>query len=155
MDADNAPAPDFLSRIAQAYERKPFAIACPWYMTETRNVFIHLLHLFLNGLFWISQWRFHSGSGVCIITTKEVWEKVGGFVLWLHTGEDVYFVRQAAQHGPHRHLLIPLLNSARRFEEQGLLRMLILYAKLSRHFVTGDFQAIRDIPYEYGNYTKS
>jgi hypothetical protein len=33
--------------------------------------------------------------------------------------------------------------------------MLILYVKLSRHFVTGNFKAIRDIPYEYGHYKES
>jgi len=148
QDADTLPAPDFLASVAGHYARAPFAVACPWFIPATRHPGIKLIYLIFNCLFWLSQWRFHTGAGVSIVTPRSVFEATGGFPMGCRVGEDVAYLQAAARRGPHRHLPIGLMTSARRFERQGILRTLWLYLCISPHLLAGRFAALQSVRYE-------
>jgi glycosyltransferase involved in cell wall biosynthesis len=152
LDADNRPSPQFLSRVARSYQRASFAVACPWFVADSRHPALRLIYFVFNLLFWLSQWRFHTGSGVCVITPRQVFQTVGGFNETLHLGEDIEFIRRAATTGRHRHLLVPLLASPRRFQKVGVWRLVRFYIAITPHLLRGDFQSLRDIAYEAAPY---
>lgn len=150
LDADNRPGPRFLARLARVVQTKPFAAACPWFVPGTRSPVLHLIYFVFNGLFFLSQWRIPTGAGMCIVTPRRVFEAVGGFDESLHLGEDVQFLQRAARHGSggrHRHLLIPLRVSARRFESYGVWPTLRFYIHISRYLLSGAFAELQKLPY--------
>lgn len=153
MDADCLPDAQFLSRIAYSYRRLPFAVACPWFVAR-ESFGIRLAYFWFNVLFFLGQSWLRTGSGVCIIAPKKVWQKCGGFDENLHLGEDVSFIRRAAHCGLHRHLLVPLQTSGRRFQQKGLWKLMCFYARISPLILLGQYDKLRDIKYESAPYEK-
>jgi glycosyltransferase involved in cell wall biosynthesis len=147
LDADTQPSNSFVRKIVNDYDRAPFAAACPWFVPATRRPDIHAIYWFLNCLFFASQVRFHTGAGVCIATPRRVFETIGGFDKSLHLGEDVNYLQRAAKVGVHRHLLLPLLTSARRFETQGVFQTALLYARISPALLAGDRKRLQGFEY--------
>ena len=152
MDADNRPSPDFVARVACAYRKNPFAVACPWFVADSRHPGIRLIYGVFNVLFWLSQWRFHTGSGVCIIVPRAIFLQIGGFDESLRLGEDIDLIRRASSRGRHRHLFVPLRTSARRFEKFGIWNMVRFYARITPSLLSGNFCAVQDFPYEAAPY---
>ncbi len=148
LDADTAPPKTFVRKMVRAYQRSNFAVACPWFVPKTLRPDIHLIYGALNSLFYLSQLRYNSGAGVCIATPRRVFETVGRFDESLHIGEDVDFVRRASAIGRHRHLILPLVTSARRFEIEGVVKTASLYARISPAIMSGDFASLRQHKYE-------
>lgn len=148
LDADNRPGPTFLSRLAGEYARRPFAVACPWFRPDSRHIGIHAFYFVFNCLFWLSQWRFHTGAGICIATQRAVFLQAGGFNETLHLGEDVDYIRRSSHQGRHAHLPIPLITSARRFETDGVGRMIVFYLRISPYLLRGSFDALRSVSYK-------
>ena len=113
------------------------------------------IYLFFNLLFSLSQSTLRTGSGVCIITPKKVWQKIGGFDENLHLGEDVKFIRSASpRFGLHRHLWIPLQTSGRRFGEKGAWKLMYLYARITPHIVLGRWKVLQEYEYEAAPYSE-
>jgi glycosyltransferase involved in cell wall biosynthesis len=152
MDADNVPPPDFLRRIAASYGRLPFAVACPWFVARDDGSLVRFIYLVFNLLFFLGQGWLRTGSGVCLIAPRAVWESCGGFDETLHLGEDIRFIRQAARHGMHRHLLIPLPTSGRRFREKGVWKLLKFYARITPSLLLGRYDSLKTLPYEAAPY---
>ncbi len=153
MDADCLPDTQFLHRVAKSYQRLPFAVACPWFVAR-ESFAIRLAYLWFNVLFFLGQSWLRTGSGVCIIAPKDVWIDCGGFDPNLHLGEDVQFIRRASRFGLHRHLLIPLQTSGRRFQEKGVWRLMGFYARISPFILLGRYDKLRDVTYEAAPYAK-
>ncbi len=154
MDADCLPDAQFLHRVAKAYQRFPFAVACPWFVARESPA-ISLAYLWFNVLFFLGQSWLRTGSGVCIIAPRDVWEQTGGFDESLHLGEDIQFIRRASKFGLHRHLLIPLQTSGRRFQEKGVARLMWFYARITPHILLGRYHKLQDTEYEAAPYGKN
>lgn len=154
MDADCLPDARFLHRIAKSYQKLPFAVACPWFVAR-ESLAVRLAYLWFNGLFFLGQGWLRTGSGVCIIAPRDVWEKCGGFDPNLHLGEDIQFIRRASKFGLHRHLLIPLRTSGRRFQQKGVWRLMGFYARITPHILLGRYHKLQDVEYEAAPYGKS
>lgn len=154
MDADDFPQRQFLQKVAQSYRRFPFAVACPWFVARDSGFAARAMYVFFNLLFSLSQSTLRTGSGVCIITPKTVWGKVGGFDEDLHLGEDVKFIRSASPRcGFHRHLWIPLETSGRRFQEKGAGRLMLFYARITPLILLSQWKTLRKIRYEAAPYS--
>ena len=145
MDADCLPHPQFLSQIARSYKRLPFRVACPWFVARD-TLGVRLSYLVFNLLFFAGQSTLRTGSGVCLITTKKVFAQVGGFDESLHLGEDIHFLRRCGW--PHRHLIVPLQTSGRRFGSEGVWKLMSFYARISPAILLGRFESLRDVKYE-------
>jgi glycosyltransferase involved in cell wall biosynthesis len=153
MDADDLPSPDFLRCVAQSYRNLPFAVACPWFVAGDSGLLVRVVYFGFNLLFTLSQSTLRTGSGVCLITPKKVWEKVGGFDEALHLGEDMKYIRSAApRFGLHRHLWVPLQTSGRRFRSQGAWKLMLFYARITPLILLSRWRALQKIEYNTGHY---
>jgi glycosyltransferase involved in cell wall biosynthesis len=151
MDADCVPSPLFLAKVARSYERWPFAVACPWFVARESPA-IRAVYFVFNLLFWMGQSWLRTGSGVCIVTPRRVFHQVGGFDESLHLAEDIHYIRRAARCGWHRHLLVPLQTSGRRFQQKGVWKLIKFYARITPPLLLGRFEALKKISYEAAPY---
>lgn len=152
MDADDRAPQDFLERVARSYRRLPFAVACPWFVAREPAWSIRMAYFSFNLLFFLGQGWLRMGSGVCIIVRRQVFERVGGFDDSLHLGEDIHLIRRAARHGLHRHLMIPLETSGRRYQAQGFWKLSLFYARITPLLVLGAWKYLRRLPYQAAPY---
>ncbi|MDF2440745.1 MAG: hypothetical protein JWN98_1729 [Abditibacteriota bacterium] len=146
MDADNMPGPHFVRDVVRSFQHWSFGVACPWFVAR-ETIPIRAAYMGFNLLFWLGQGWLRTGSGVCLVTPREVWKKCGGFREEMHLGEDIDFLRRAARWGGHRHLLVPLETSGRRFERDGVLRLLFFYARISPLILLGRWNALQRLEY--------
>lgn len=152
MDADDLPAPDFVARVIASYRRLPFAVACPWFIARDSGLFVRFVYFVFNLLFFAGQGWLRMGSGVCLIAPKTVFEKIGGFDESLHLGEDIYFLRRAGRSGLHRHLLVPLETSGRRFQQKGIWNLVKFYARITPLLWFGRWDKLKSTTYEAAPY---
>lgn len=152
MDADDRAPQDFLKRVARAYRRLPFAVACPWFVVREREWSLRAAYFAFNLLFFAGQGWLRMGSGVCIIVRREVFERIGGFDESLHLGEDIHLLRRASRHGLHRHLMIALETSGRRYQAQGFWKLSLFYARITPLLVLGLWKPLRRLHYQAAPY---
>jgi GT2 family glycosyltransferase len=151
MDADCVPSPEFLGNVARSYRRWSFAVACPWFVAH-ESMAIRAVYFIFNLLFWLGQGWLRTGSGVCIVTPRRVFEQVGGFDESMHLAEDIHYIRRAARCGWHRHLLVPLQTSGRRFQQKGVWNLVKFYARITPPLLLGRFDSLKKITYEAAPY---
>ena len=148
MDADDRPAPNFVRDVMKSYQRFPFAVACPWFVARDAGASVRVAYWVFNLMFWLGQSTLRTGSGVCIIARKTAWEKCGGFDESLHLGEDVKFLRRAApRYGCHRHLLVPLETSGRRYERDGFWQLSAFYLRIAPLILCGFWRQLQKQQY--------
>jgi hypothetical protein len=148
MDADDNPGPDFIRRVVESYGRWPFAVACPWFVARDSGLGARLSYFLFNVLFFAGQSTLRTGSGVCLITPRRAFEAVGGFDEQLHLGEDIRYIRRASpRYGLHRHLLVPLETSGRRFQREGALRLMLFYGRITPLILLGRWEALQNLEY--------
>ncbi len=148
-DADDLPHAQFVSQIARSYRRLPFAVACPWFVARDAGWLVRGIYCAFNWLFFMGQSWLRMGSGVCIVTPRHVFESVGGFDENLHLGEDIRYIRGAApRFGLHRHLLVPLETSGRRFGQKGAWDLVKFYARITPLLWLGRWDKLKKLPYE-------
>lgn len=153
MDADDLPPRDFAAKIARSYRKFPFAVACPWFVARDSGFLVRAVYFGFNLLFFAGQSSVRMGSGVCLITPKKVFDKVGGFDESLHLGEDIHYIRRASpRFGLHRHLLVPLETSGRRFTQKGAWQLMKFYARITPLLWLGRWDKLKGTAYEAAPY---
>ncbi len=111
------------------------------------------VYFVFNLLFFAGQSSVRMGSGVCLITPKKVFDKVGGFDESLHLGEDIHYIRRASpRFGLHRHLLVPLETSGRRFSQKGAWQLMKFYARITPLLWLGRWDKLKGTAYEAAPY---
>lgn len=155
MDADDRAPHDFLLHVARSYRRLRFAIACPWFVAREREFGIRAAYFGFNLLFFAGQGWLRMGSGVCLIVRREVFEESGGFDEELHLGEDIHLIRRASRWGLHRHLLVRLETSGRRYRVLGFWKLSLFYLKITPLLVLGLWKYLRRLPYQAAPYEAS
>ena len=155
MDADDVPTPDFVVKVVASYQRLPFAVACPWFVAHDSGLGVRAIYFVFNLLFFAGQGWLRMGSGVCVIAPKNIFETTGGFDENLHLGEDIHFIRRAGRCGLHRHLLVPLETSGRRFEQKGIWQLVKFYARITPLLWMGRWDKLKGTAYEAAPYQES
>lgn len=155
LDADDLPAPGFLDQIARSFQTLPFAIACPWFVARDAGLLVRAIYCAFNLGFWLGQSWLRTGSGVCLIGPRAAFLEAGGFDETMHLGEDVRLIRALCpRFGLHRHLLVPLETSGRRFASQGAWRLVGFYALISPLILLGLWQPLQRFAYRAAPYGK-
>lgn len=153
LDADDLPAPRFLENIARSFESLPFAIACPWFVARDAGRWVRAVYFAFNIGFFLGQSWLRTGSGVCLICPRAAFLESGGFDETMHLGEDVRLIRALCpRFGLHRHLLVPLETSGRRFATQGAWRLVGFYALISPLILLGLWKPLQKMTYRAAPY---
>lgn len=151
LDADDAPGPRFLESVARSYARWPFAVACPWFVARDGGWASRVCYFLFNLGFFAGQSTLRMGSGVCLIAPRAKFLASGGFDESLHLGEDIQLIHKLCpRFGWHRHLLVPLETSGRRFERVGAWKLMLFYARITPLLVFGRWKALQRIEYKTG-----
>ncbi len=155
LDADDLPSARFLESVARSYAKFPFAVACPWFVARDAGLLVRVIYLAFNVGFWLGQSTLRTGSGVCLICPRETFAQCGGFDETMHLGEDVRLIRALCpRFGFHRHLLVPLETSGRRFQRQGAGRLIGFYALISPLILLGLWKPLQRFGYQAAPYEK-
>lgn len=149
LDADDLPSPPFLEGVARAYQTLPFSVACPWFVARDSGLLVRAIYFAFNVGFWLGQSTLRTGSGVCLICPREAFLEAGGFDETMHLGEDVRLIRALCPRwGLHRHLLVPLETSGRRFARDGAWRLVGFYALISPLILLGLWKPLQRFRYQ-------
>jgi glycosyltransferase involved in cell wall biosynthesis len=137
LDSDVVLPAGFIRRLACAYERSRAATATVTYRPEPVTLPDRLIALGANLGILALQWVQPMATGHCIMTSRSVFDAIGGFNERLKQAEDHDFARRAARHGPFRVFLIPLRVSTRRYVNKGRLWLVVLYVRVAIRILLG------------------
>lgn len=177
LDADVRLPSDFLEKATELLKEKKLHTACPRYvpiskvtMTSSPSQLIlstlpiRLVYSFFNAIFIFGQKRYPSGAGSCIITTKSIYKKVGGFRSDV-VCDDMAYIRAAATttspvttaattNATNGFGMLPLdvFVSDRRWKKYGFFPTLFTYIHLSIQFMKNNFVSPKEYVYEFGKY---
>lgn len=165
LDADVRLPSDFLEKATSLLEERKLHTACPRYLPiraqSTLEIirspfYIRMVYAVFNGIFAFGQKRYPSGAGSCILTTKSVYKKVGGFRSDI-VCDDMAYIRAAAGviiRGGFGFGMIPLgvFVSDRRWQKYGFFPTLFTYIHLSIQFMKNNFVSPKEYVYEFGKY---
>jgi glycosyltransferase involved in cell wall biosynthesis len=149
LDADTRLPPDFfqtsLKKLGGA------KICCPFYLPYNSILFIYLTYLFFNLMFFLFQKTSASGAGSCIIVSRSVFQKIGGFNIHVKF-EDIEFIRRTSKKFPFKMIPQVIWVSDRRFRKYGFLKTTLQYLLLSFLFLFDQFNYSPVFPYKFGKY---
>ncbi len=155
LDADTRIAPDFLENVHVELEERFLDLATCEIEPISQNPLDGLLHDFTNLAIKIGQFADPHAPGFCIIISRRLFRRVGGFNENLKLAEDHDLVKRASQFRPLR-----VLNSARvqvsvrRLEKEGRVKLISKYVAVELYrILLGEIKT--DIfKYEFGNFTR-
>lgn len=127
LDADLVLPEAFLSDFICEFEEKKLDIASTDLEFLSDKVKYKIAAKLCNFYYWATQ-RFFPYITECILVKKDMHQKAGGFAEEIKLLEDFDYVRRAARVGKFGHLKsIKFYTSPRRFEKDGLARVLLKY----------------------------
>lgn len=155
LDADTRIAPDFLERVHAELEERFLDLATCEMEPLSQNSLDGLLHDFANLAIKIGQFADPHAPGFCLIISKRLFRRVGGFDESLKLAEDHDLVKRASQFRPLR-----VLNSARvqvsvrRLEKEGRIKLISKYVAVELYrILLGEIKT--DIfKYEFGHFSR-
>ncbi|MFA6022573.1 MAG: glycosyltransferase [Candidatus Pacearchaeota archaeon] len=129
FDADVSIPKDFLKENIKEFKRRNLACATAIYVPISHRIDDKVIMFLYN--FWarIMEPFIPYAGGVCIISSKDVFKKTGGFNEKLIIVEDNAFVRSCTKFGKFKILKgAPLFYDVRRLEKEGRLRLVLKYS---------------------------
>lgn len=155
LDADTRIAPDFLEQVHTEMEERFLDLATCEIEPISTHPLDRLLHEFTNLAIKIGQFADPHAPGFCIIISRRLFRRVGGFDENLKLAEDHDLVKRASQFRPLR-----VLNSARirvsvrRLEKEGRVNLISKYVAVELYrILLGEIKT--DIfKYEFGHFSR-
>jgi len=148
LDADVAPASDFIALALDEFEQANFAVATTLIAPRQENlpdkVMVEAANLYLQ----VVQLFSPHAPGFCILVRRAVHEAIGGFDEAVVMAEDHDYVQRASKHGEFgviTRTAIPV--SLRRIERDGLFLLAFKYAWCEMYALAG--KPIYSVPFEY------
>ncbi len=155
LDADTRISPDFLAEVHTELETRFLDLATCEIIPLSENSLDVLLHDFSNLAIKLGQFTDPHAPGFCIIISRRLFKRIGGFKEDLKLAEDHDLVKRASHFRPLRVLNTPQVQvSVRRLEKEGRVRLISKYVAVEVYrILRGDIKT--DIfEYEFGNFTR-
>jgi glycosyltransferase involved in cell wall biosynthesis len=155
LDADMELPENALLKIERHFQTKTDFVAVPGlfpYDGKMRDIFFFLTSVIL---FWVVRNRHPIIAGMCVITTKQVHERIGGFNENAIVAEDLDYGFRAFRSGARYYMLFNVIirASARRAEKMGRLKLGRLWYKWYVHNIKYGAITKKDaFEYEFGNF---
>jgi glycosyltransferase involved in cell wall biosynthesis len=157
LDADMKLPKGALRKIAKHFTGKPDLLATPILFTHEGKLVDIPLGIF-GVLFFMSKRKKHPVvTGMCIITTKQIHERIGGFNEVVAVAEDVDYGLRAHRSGANYYILYDVIvrGSARRFDRTGRMAVTKTWINWYNHNVKhGPITDSSPYDYEFGNFKK-
>lgn len=123
IDADCILKEDFLEKALDEMKRKKLDAAGCYVWLLSKRVADRIAFSVFNFWTFATQFFYPNASGAGIFCRKEIHEKIGGFNESIIFSEDMDYARRAGKHGKFRVLNVSSYTSARRFDEEGRLKI--------------------------------
>jgi glycosyltransferase involved in cell wall biosynthesis len=121
LDADTVLPDNFLGKIMARFEKEYIDICVPWIRPIDGGELIHrTIYRFSNTYFKLMEAIQPQGLGVCILATKRIHARIGGFNEGIRVSEDFDYINRAALVGRFRvypHVFV--YHSVRRYVADG------------------------------------
>jgi len=154
LDADTRVAKDFLEKAYAEIEERFLDLATCEFVPITQNALDRLLHDFSNLAVKLSQIADPHAPGFCIIISRRLFNRVGGFNENLKMAEDHELVRRAGQIRPMRVLnSVKVHVSVRRLEKEGRARLVSKYVAVELYRILLGEVKTDIFKYEFGNFS--
>lgn len=155
LDADVILPADFLERaFAEMQERYLDLATCEAVPLSDLHI-DKVLHKLVNVSIKMNQYTDPHAGGFCILSTKRLFERTGGFDESLTMAEDHDFVKRASRFRPLRVLeSTPIMVSVRRLEKEGRTVLVSKYLLVELRRIFGGNLKTNVIEYEFGNFQK-
>ncbi len=153
LDADVRVPATFLRDAYSEIEERYLDLATCEVMPLSENPADKLLHDFANFAVKLGQFSEPRAPGCCILVSRRLFRRTGGFDESLKLAEDHDFVKRASQFRPLRVLRSTYVTvSVRRFEREGRVRLVNKYlaVELHRAFLGEIKNEVFD--YEFGSF---
>jgi glycosyltransferase involved in cell wall biosynthesis len=151
LDADVRLPRDFLEGFLGEFEEKHLDVACPLYVPYRSTRAVEHFHALLNFVIKAFQRIAPSGSGMCIAVRGDLFRESSGFDPSLKF-DDIELIRRLSKGRRFGIVEKRVFVSDRRFREEGVLRMILIYLLLSLFFALGKFGWANRIDYEFGKH---
>ncbi|HEY5489608.1 MAG TPA: glycosyltransferase, partial [Gemmatimonadaceae bacterium] len=147
-DADSEPGPDFIERALAEFEARGLEVAsaAPWPVETDPS--LHFWCGVAEAYLRLMEHIVPHAAGVCILVTRELHERIGGFDETIVLAEDHDYARRAAgvgQYGLLRTVRVPA--SMRRAAHEGRWRLFGILVYTEWNTLAG--KPIRSTPFEY------
>ncbi len=134
LDSDvRIPHPHWLHKVAGKHLRRKSAITTCRFRPFEKSVAAELYYSGLFAFHQIMRWFNPYAIGAMLLTSRECFERVGGFDVALTVNEDANFVKRVSAKGRFDVLTTACQVSARRFIRGGFIKTGIMYVRMFLH----------------------
>lgn len=148
LDADmDLPDRNFLARNIGYFRLHKLGAATTKLVPKSRKWVDHLMVGFYNLLLWPAAFIRPLGS-MCMVASREVFEKTGGYPEEVVMAEDHDFALHCSKVGKYRILPVAAYFHVRRFDKEGRLGLALTYLKATVKRVTRG--PLKKFDYEFG-----
>ena len=122
VDADTVLPEGFLSSIMARFEKDFIDICVPWIRPiDGTNPIYRTIFQFSNTFFKLMEVIQPQGLGVCILTTRRLHARIGGFSEKVRVSEDFDYINRASLVGRFRvYSHVYVYHSVRRYQAEGV-----------------------------------
>ncbi|RJR12912.1 glycosyltransferase [Candidatus Parcubacteria bacterium] len=135
MDADiQLPSPLFLEENVRYFKKHNLVAASVLFRADSATLLDHVLTHLSNTAIRILKYIHPLGS-MCIMVTRDVFSKTGGYPEDRIMAEDHDFIERCTRFGRFDLLPLPIIFSTRRFDEEGRVAVALKYIWVTLHII--------------------
>lgn len=154
LDADVVLPEGFLPRILRRFDEEFVDICIPWIRpVDGTKAIYRTIYQFSNTFFKLMEVLQPQGLGVCILVTRRLHERIGGFAETRRVSEDFDYISRAANVGRFRVFpSVHVYHSVRRYVAEGVGPLVQKqFASGMLYLLTGRAAEVPD--YEFGTFS--
>jgi len=144
---------DFLKKAVDYFRGKNLSIATTYLYPQSKKIIDHILIGIYNILLRPAKFIRPMGA-MCIVASREMFERVGGYPEDVVMAEDHEFVNNCSKKGRYDIIPLYITMSVRRFDKEGRLKLLLKYLMATIHTLFKGPIKKPIFKYEFASYDK-